>query len=291
MTRSGTEESMEKTKQRPKSSCSTVAPSDGMVLSPVVTSVSAATTATSRPPSVSNRCFILICTGDMSRCMLLVFAFACLASCGGFDSYIRHDHFSSVVQRSYSNQELVLADYFFCAHQRQSVLAFRVFEKMELDTDSLMGLFQTGLSNQSVRLRVDVGQNRANPLFCDREKISLRSLKKDFLPLDDLSDQGTRYLVPVVNVADIFRFTGYVTSGGMWGDSGYMRFTSLSLLLFVVENGEIIYAEKRRYASRRSWANTLEEVKAIQPAIEVRKEHIDELVRRGMRRYVRRLEK
>jgi hypothetical protein len=226
----------------------------------------------------------------MKRLILLIVS-ASLAACGGFDAFKRHDHLSSVVQRSYSNQELVLADYFFCAHQRQSVLAFRVFEKMELDTDSLMGLFQTGLSNQGVRLRVDKGQNRATSLLCDREIISLRSVKKDFLSMADLSGQGTRYLVPVVNFADTYRFTGYVTSGGMVGDSGYMRYTSLSLLLFVVENGEIIYAEKRRYASKRSWANTLEKVKAIPPAIEVRKEHIDELVRRGMRRYVRRLEK
>jgi hypothetical protein len=77
----------------------------------------------------------------------------------------------------------------------------------------------------------------------------------------------------------------------MVGDSGYMRYTSLSLLLFVVENGEIIYAEKRRYASKRTNAPTLEKVKAIPPAFQVREEHIDELVRRGMRRYVRRLER
>ncbi|MCH6198845.1 hypothetical protein MMU07_04605 [Aquiflexum sp. LQ15W] len=226
----------------------------------------------------------------MKRLILLIVS-ASLASCGGVDAFKRHDHLSSVVRRSYTNQELVLADYFFCAHQRQSVLAFRVFEKMELDADSLMGLFQTGLSNQGVRLWVDKGQNRATSLLCDREVISLKRMKKDFLTEADLGDQGTRYLVPVVNFADIYRFTGYVTSGGMWGDSGYMRFTSLSILIIVVENGKVIYADSRSYASERSWANTLEEVKAIPPAYQVREEHIEELVRRGMRRYVRRLER
>jgi hypothetical protein len=281
---------MEKTKQRPKSSCSTVAPSDGMVLSPVVTSVSAATTATSRPPTVSNRCFTRICTGDMKRLILLIVS-ASLASCGGFDAFKRHDHLSSVVRRSYSNQELVLADYFFCAHQSKIDIALPNFEKMEFGADSLMGLFQTGLSNQCIMLRLDEGQNRATPLLCERGFITLKQMKKRFLSEADLGGQGTRYLVPVVNFADRYGFTAYVTSGGMGGHSGYLRYTSLSLLLFVVENGEIIYAENRRYASKRSWANTLEEVKAIPPAIEVRKEHIDELVRRGMRRYVRRLEK
>jgi hypothetical protein len=170
-------------------------------------------------------------------------------------------------------------------------LASLDFEKIEFDSDTVMGLFYEGIANQGVSLRVDTGTNRASPLLCDREIISLRSVKKDFLSMADLSDQEKRYLVPVVNIADIYRFTGYVTSGGMVGDSGYMRYTSLSLLLFVVENGEIIYAEKRRYASKRSWANSLEEVKAIPPAYQVREEHIEELVRRGMRRYVRRLEK
>ncbi|MCH6198843.1 hypothetical protein MMU07_04595 [Aquiflexum sp. LQ15W] len=198
---------------------------------------------------------------------------------------------SSVARRSYSNQELVLADYFFCAHQRKMALALHDFEKMELDADSVMVLFQTGLSNQGASLRVEEGQNQATPLLCDREFITLRQMKKHFLSEADLGGQGTRYLVPVVNFADRYRFTAYVTSGGMGGHSGYMRYTTMSLLLFVVENGEIIYADSRSFFSKTTMAPTLEKVKAIPPAIEVRKEHIDELVRRGMRRYVRRLEK
>jgi hypothetical protein len=171
------------------------------------------------------------------------------------------------------------------------VLALHDFEKLEIDSDSIMGLFYNELSRQGASLRVDQGENRATPLLCDREVISLRQMKKHFLSAADLTGQGTRYLVPVVNIADIYFFTAYGTSGGMGGNSGYMRYTSLSLLLFVVENGEIIYAEKRRYASKRTNAPTLEEVKAIPPAYQVREEHIEELVRRGMRRYVRRLEK
>jgi hypothetical protein len=170
-------------------------------------------------------------------------------------------------------------------------LALHDFEKLEIDSDSVMGSFYNELSRQGASLRVEQGENRATPLLCDREVIKLRSVKKDFLSEANTSDQGTRYLVPVVNVADIYRFTGYVTSGGMVGDSGYMRYTILSLLLFVVEDGEITYSDSRSFFSKTTMAPTLEEVKAIPPAYQVREEHIEELVRRGMRRYVRRLEK
>jgi hypothetical protein len=70
-----------------------------------------------------------------------------------------------------------------------------------------------------------------------------------------------------------------------------MHNTSLKLIVLILENNKIIYSEKQRYVSKKTFANSLEEVRAIPPAYQVREEHIEELVRRAMKRYVKRLER
>ncbi len=223
------------------------------------------------------------------RNLIISVFFLSLFSCKGFDAYKKHDHLFSVSKRNYSDKDLIISDYYFCSHQRQMVLVDNVFDPLIIETDSILRFFYQGISNQGINLILKPGENNAIPRLCNREVISLNKVRKELLDKLNINDTESRYLVPLINIADIYRFTGYMTSNFVAGDEGFMRYTSLSLLVFIIENDKIIYATKHRYASKRTFANSLEEVRAIPPAYQVREEHIEELVRRAMKRYIKRL--
>ncbi len=222
----------------------------------------------------------------------LVFVVLCFCSCKGFDSFLIHDRLQQKVKSKYGNEVLYIEDYMFCNFKRQRTLMKNVFEERNTNSDSLIGLFSEKFEKTGLNIFYSAGGvNLADSSICHKEVLRINHLSKmDFSALG-INSSSRKILIPVIKIADIYSFTGYMTSNMVAGDAGFMNFTSLSLLVYIIEDNEVIYTSNHRYASKRTFANSLEEVRAIPPAYQVREEHIEELVRRAMKRYVKRLER
>lgn len=222
---------------------------------------------------------------------LIIVCSACF-SCKGFDAYFRHDHLNSLTEKEFSNTEIHVKNYFLCCYSRRRSLWENNFEDKAINGDSILINVLNKIESQGVNLEYDTLFNVSENKICHRETLRLKHfLNQNHLNNLQIDSKGKKVLVPVVNIADLYTFTGYMTSNMVAGDGGFMNFTSLSLMIFIIEDNKVIFAEHRRYASKRTFANSLEEVRAIPPAYQVREEHIEELVRRAMKKYVKRLER
>jgi hypothetical protein len=227
----------------------------------------------------------------MIRSLLVLVLASFLIGCKGLNSYYTHDRFQREIRSSYERDTLGLSDYFICSHQRQETLFGTEFEERLTDDDSILNQLVIKIGSQGIHLAHELGVNIADSELCNRHVIKIKHVEKK-IPTNSLNNtENVSRIITFLEIADIYRFTGYMTSNLVAGDGGFRKYTSISLIIFIVKNGEVIYSDHRRYASKRTMANSLEEVRAIPPAYQVREEHIDELVRRAMKRYVRRLEK
>lgn len=215
-----------------------------------------------------------------------------LFGCKGLNSFYTHNRLQRVAMPKYEDDTLQISNYILCSYQREMTLFEANYADTRFNEDSIMSLFSSKIEKLGVKNMLNFGSNLADSGLCHREQLKIKHIKKRIPEqLDFNSDSNQTFIIPFFQISDIYRFTGYLTSNFVAGNDGYMNFTSVSLIVFVVKNGEIIYSDHRRYASKRTMAPTLEEVKAIPAAYQVREEHIEELVRRAMRRYVRRLKK
>lgn len=227
----------------------------------------------------------------MIRCLLIIILASFLIGCKGLNSYYTHDRFQREIRPSYERDTLYLSDYFICSHQRQETLFETDYVERLTNDDSILNQLVIKMGNQGLNVDRENGVNLANPELCNRHVLKIKQVEKDIFSKILSNTENRKIIIPLVRTVDLYRFTGYMTSNMVAGDGGFRNFTSVRLIVFVIENGEVIYSDHRRYASKRTMANSLEEVRAIPPAYQVREEHIDELVRRAMKRYVKRLEK
>lgn len=75
------------------------------------------------------------------------------------------------------------------------------------------------------------------------------------------------------------------------GDNGFNTVTYISFIPIIIENNRVIYAQNLRYGSEGTFTQSREEANNLPIAINVKEEHVEELVRRAMKRYVKRLER
>lgn len=228
----------------------------------------------------------------MIRHLLVIILASFLISCKGLNSFYTHDRFQREIRSSYERDTLYLSDYFICSHQRQMTLFNAEYQDRLAEPDSILGIFQDKINNLGLITVKNRGKDLSDSNLCHREQVKMKHIinhKGNSLGLVKIKDNTV--ILPFFQITDLYRFTGYMTSGLVAGDDGFMNFTSVSLIVFIIKNGEVIYSDHRRYASKRTMANSLEEVRAIPPAYQIREEHIEELVRRAMKRYVKRLER
>ncbi len=226
----------------------------------------------------------------MKNIAIIFIAFS-LFSCKGFDAYYKHDRFINVKESKYINDSIYFSNYILCSHQRKMAMVNLEFVDTDINQDSLIGMFISNFQQIDIKLLNSKGENLFEPKYCHKESLSLRHLRNYEFEKNGINSNNKKVLFPIVVVDDIYQFTGYMTSNQVAGDDGFMHNTSLKLIVLILENNKIIYSEKQRYVSKKTFANSLEEVKAIPPAYQVREEHIEELVRRAMKRYVKRLER
>jgi hypothetical protein len=165
------------------------------------------------------------------------------------------------------------------------------FKNIEVDSDSLINLVVNNLLNLNINIKVGEIKNISEDAFCHSQFIRIRDLKNiDFDKLG-INSKGKRVLIPIIQIDDIFRFTAYITSNNVSGDAGFNNVTYFSFLPVIIENNKVIYADNIRYGSKGTTTHSREEAENLPIAYQVKEKHIEELVRRAMRRYVKRLEK
>jgi len=222
---------------------------------------------------------------------MIYIIFAC-CSCKGFDSFYKHDQFNRITEKRYLVDDIYINYYYLCCYSRQRTIFEDSFNDNLINEDSVANLVLNKIKGLDIHLVYDSLSNAAIDRICHKETLRLKYfLNGDELNNLQIDSKGKRVLVPVLNITDLYMFTGYMTSNFVPGDGGFMNFTSLSLMIFIIEDNEVIFADHIRYASKRTMANSLDEVRAIPPALEVNEEHIEELVRRAMKRYIKKLEK
>jgi hypothetical protein len=162
---------------------------------------------------------------------------------------------------------------------------------MPIDKDSVMEVVGESFKKLEVSFvdNFHLGDNHIDSIFYQNQVIKIKHIDKNWIKEVAGDTKGRKVLVPFIYIFNRITFTGYITSGGMAGSSGYHLMTFLNLMVFIVEDDDIVYSGQTLHTSERTWANSREEAEAIPPAPLVRQEHWDELVRLAMKDYIKRV--
>lgn len=161
---------------------------------------------------------------------------------------------------------------------------------LESNTDSLMKIVNASFANNDIPLRSLSGSNH-----CDQRLIDARPLRGyDFktehaMKLLDKDIQGLQ-LIPVIYIDNIIRFTGSISSAGVTDDQGFLFMPFVTLLIIIFDGDELVYRHMVTHKADALRAPYLDETLELPSAGSVTQENWDELVRRTMRRYKKRLE-
>ncbi len=162
---------------------------------------------------------------------------------------------------------------------------------LDTNTDSLMKIVNASFVNNDIPIQRLDGSNQ-----CDQRLIDARPLRGyDFktrhaIELLDKDIEGLQ-LIPVIYIDNIIRFTGSISSAGVTDDQGFLFMPFITFLVFIFDGDELVYRHMVTHKADALRAPYLDETLELPSAGSVTQENWDELVRRTMRRYLKRVEK
>jgi hypothetical protein len=194
-----------------------------------------------------------------------------------------------VTLKSYQKEPLLLKN-FAIYNSRQERLLIADNEPFPINKDSLSSV----VFNSFDRLEIDFlkivgGQNLIDSALYVKPAFNFRRVDISYLKELAGSTEGVTVLVPLVYAYNRFSFTGFISSGGMSGSSGWYFITWLNLFVYVIRDDQVIYSRLIVYKSDQVWADSRDEILAVPPLVAVKQEHWDKLVRLAMKDYFKRL--
>lgn len=216
---------------------------------------------------------------------LLLLTSACVPS------YYQKGILRKKVIDSYNNEEpLTLRNFIICnIIGRQGYI--ENIKVVETDSDSLLAIFEIALSNNGIKITRIQGENRCNDGLIAARPLRGNDIKtEDAIALLDRNLEGLQ-MIPIIYIDNHIIFTGSISSAGVTDDSGFLFMPFVTLLIFIFDGDELIYRHMVTHKADALRAPYLDEAHELTSAGTVTQENWDELVRRTMRRYKKRLEK
>jgi len=198
---------------------------------------------------------------------------------------------ASTTQKAYSlTDSLTIENYMLYNSQAHANLSHNS-KYLPLNEDSVMQVVLKSFEklNLPIFSQVSERKNHIDSAFYKDYLIRIRKIDEEWIKEIAGDSNGCVILVPFISILNKIGFTGFISSGGITGGNGFIVNSFVHLIVFIVENGEIIYSRQIRHSSERTWADTRAEAEALPPAPSVNQEHWDELVRLAMEDYIKRL--
>jgi hypothetical protein len=162
---------------------------------------------------------------------------------------------------------------------------------MPIDKDSVMKVVGKSFNKLEIPIvnKFHFGDNYIDSTFYKNHVINIRHIDEGWIKEIAGDTKYKKVLVPFIYIFNGITFTGFISSGGVSGSSGFHLMTFLNLMVFIVEDEKIIYSSQALHTTERTWADSRAEAEALPPAPLVKQEHWDELVRLAMEDYIKRL--
>ncbi len=227
----------------------------------------------------------------MGRYMVILnlLAICLLCGCGKTDIFFRSGRAKSVTLKSYQEKQLLIRNYAIF-NSRQERLLTADNEPFPIDKDSLSQvIFEVFKSLDMDSLKFVGGENLIDSALYVKPAFTFGRIESNYIKELAGDTQGVAVLVPLVYAYNRFSFTGFISSGGVSGSSGWSFITWLNFFVYVLRDDQVIYSRLFVYKSDQVWADSREEILAVPPLAAVKQEHWDELVRLAMKDYIKRL--
>jgi hypothetical protein len=229
----------------------------------------------------------------MGRLLLLLvlgISICLIQGCAPNDVFYKKNKARWVTKKSYNRADtLVVKDY--ALYNSRAKLSFSPDKgPFEVDKDSLFSVLVSSINKLGLKnLKMEIGRNIIDSASYRRDGLSIRQFSESYINEIAGDTRDSPALVLITYAHHQYFFTGFISSGGMAGSSGYTTLTWLSLFVFLVDQNEIVYSRHINYKSDQIWADTEEEILAVPPLAAVKQEHWDELVRLAMKDYIKRM--
>lgn len=160
-----------------------------------------------------------------------------------------------------------------------------------INEDSVMQVIEKSFEKLDLPIfsQVREGKNHIDSAFYQDYLIRIRKIDEDWIKEVAGDSNGCVTLVPFISILNKIGFTGFISSGGITGGDGFIMNSFVNVIIFIVDNDEIIYSRQIRHSSERTLADSRAEAEALPPAPLVTQEVWDELVRLAMEDYLKRL--
>jgi hypothetical protein len=212
-----------------------------------------------------------------------------LTGCGKTDVFFRQGKLKSVTKKEYKKEALLIRNYAIYNSRRETSFISEN-KPFPVNKDSLhqvvFGIFHS-LDIDS--LKIVGGQNLIDSALYVKPAFNFRRVDNSYLKELAGNTKGVSILIPLVYAYNNFSFTGFISSGGMLGSSGWYFITYINLFVFVICDEQIIYSRHFVYKSDQVWVDSKDEILAVPPLVAVKQEHWDKLVRLAMKDYIKRL--
>lgn len=191
------------------------------------------------------------------------------------------------VASSYSDDTLTYSNFVVCNIVGRYAETLKV---LDTNTDSLLTIVNSGFNKNGIAIQGISGSNHCDERLIDARPFRARNLKNSHaLKLRDKNIEGLQ-LIPVIYIDNIIRFTGSISSAGVTDDQGFLFMPFVTLLIIIFDGDELVYRHMVTHKADALRAPYLDETLELPSAGSVTQENWDELVRRTMRRYKKRLE-
>jgi hypothetical protein len=228
----------------------------------------------------------------MGRYMVVLnlLALSLFTGCGKTDVFFRIGKIKRVTQNQYQDDPLLLRNHAIY-NSRMTLSFFAENKPFPLEKDSLRQLVFDVFKGLDIdSLKIVGGENIIDStLYQHPFAFNLRRIKSTYLNELAGNTEGVSVLVPLVYGYNRISFTGFISSGGLAGSSGWYFISYLDLIVYIVKDQKVIYSRHIRYKSDQVWADSEDEILAVPPLAAVKQEHWDELVRQAMKDYIKRL--
>ncbi|MCH6198837.1 hypothetical protein MMU07_04565 [Aquiflexum sp. LQ15W] len=229
----------------------------------------------------------------MSRLLSLLvlgISLCLIQGCAPNDVYYKKSRGKWVTKKSYSLADTLVVKDYALYNSRAKVSLSPEKGPFEVDKDSLLTVLLSSFKRLGLEnIKTEIGSNVIDSTLYRTQGVRVRHFDDSYINKIAGDTHNCPALVLITYAHNQFAFTGFISSGGMAGSSGYTILTWLSLFVFVVDQNEIVYSRHILYKSDQVWADTEEEILAVPPLAAVRQEHWDELVRLAMKDYIKRM--
>jgi hypothetical protein len=224
----------------------------------------------------------------ISRVIIAVGLAICFQGC--IAKYWQKGQFRKKVISSYSQEPLLVNDFIVCNRVRKDGL-FPDFRTVETNVDSILHIFQTSIENLGIQTTFEIEQNLCNEELINVPHLSARRVKTGDVRPSKPYASGQQIMVPVIFIDNAIFFTGSISSAGVTDDQGFLFIPFVSLIVFIFDGERLVYRHMVTHKAEAMRAPEYEDAFNLTPGGTVTQENWDELVRRTMRRYMKRVEK